>query len=225
MDPSVTSPRARMATSENLCRIDQRGVSVRLRLFLLAGLTAVTAFFLVRPSAKEAPTKRPRSVGRYRAAGIETSVYAAGRLRLRVSAESLRFVQLRAFGPFRFGFLQSLEAAGVRVKTLPAGEANQQEASPSAVASAISSLLRDTGISTRFAGGAMAVELQDVRILRQDSRGSRNLLAAARCRSSLSADRILCEKGELGLGEEQIFFSKAEYDGHSWKVKAIQAQQ
>jgi hypothetical protein len=175
---------------------------------------------------EKAPANVLRPVGDYTARDLRTSIYENGALRLRVSAESLRFVQPRALGPFRIGFLTLLEAAGVSFETFSSREGEaKKEGSIDGVADAISSLIRETRIANRSPGRTVGVDLADVRIVQQDSGRSRILFQSARCRSSLGADEIVCEKGLLDTGTQSRLFSKAQYDGHHWKLTETKAAQ
>jgi len=162
------------------------------------------------PSADMLSSLRPGSIR-----GLSTSVHDGEGLRLRVSADTVELSQPRFLGPFRIGFLRSLEVRNANVEIFDVGEGSAEVAEKGEMhLGEVAASLVPEG-SLRSVGHVTVGPIQLVRHVAGKVALS---LDAARCETTLRGAEIACYRGVLREGGESRWFGEARYDGRRWEV-------
>jgi hypothetical protein len=142
--------------------------------------------------------------------GFRSTSYTGGRLRLRISGDSLTVSHPKLFGPFSLGFVRAVAARNVTVETFSAADGAAEPALSSSL-EAIPALLAQQGVSLDIA----EAELAPIKVIDHRDGDDKVLLSAASCSAGMWSRAIVCKDGVIGRDGSLVRFRELSYDAET----------
>lgn len=199
------------------------GAGRRLRRRMRIALAAVAAVGIAA-SAILRTSSRPQPVGPVSgvqavqlAKGVSTTVERGDRVTLRASADVINLRPVRAFGPFRIGFIRSVEARNVTIETFDATRQDERSVASGGfvMEEAIAALTRKT------LDGVMHADVENVHLTRHAARNEVLTLTASSCESTGRHNRFICRHGTARSGRGEITFLEAVCDRTACRLDGV----
>jgi hypothetical protein len=150
------------------------------------------------------------------AEGLRTVVQRGDRVTLRASAAVVKLRRPRALGPFRIGFMRSVEARDVTIETFDAPRQDARSvASWDCLGEAIAALAPKTP------DAIMHVEAENVRLIRHEAHNQVLSLRASSCESTTRHSRFVCRHGTARSERGEIRFLEAVCDRAACRLDGI----
>lgn len=146
--------------------------------------------------------------------GFRTALYRGDRLRLRAAGDLLTISNVKAFGPFSFGFLRSIAARNVTVELYPETGDGQTPGPVSSLGELPALLGRERGVNVSRA------ELAPVRVLERRDGESRVVLTARSCSVGMTTAAVVCRDGVLDKDGVATSFREVCYNGRTLTTAA-----
>lgn len=142
--------------------------------------------------------------------GFRTASYEGGRLRMRLSGDSLTLTHPKLIGPFRLGFVHAVMARNATVEIFPTGGGSADSTAAASLA-AIPALLQQGQGRLDIA----EAEVAPIKVMEHRDGEAKVILSAASCAARLISAAVVCKDGVIEREGATIHFRELTYEPRS----------